>query len=92
MTTNVETTKVAVVPVMSRNYIITSVPATAPKGKQRQIVLTILSRENRPMSVTEVAAIWTAEFAHINQPVDGVLNSVRYHLHHLTKDGVTSIR
>lgn len=87
MTTTVETTKI--VPVLNRTYSIVSVPTTTPKGKQRQIVLNILVREGRPMTISEVTKIWETEFIHINTPVDGVTNSVRYHLHHLTLLGVT---
>lgn len=91
MKTTVETTsKPAVVPVLNRSYSLIAAPTTAPKGKQRQIVLTILSANPSPMTIAEVAAIWTSSYLHINSPVDGVLNSVRYHLHHLTLDGVTS--
>lgn len=89
-TTTVEpTTTTLVVPVLSRLYSIVSLPKTTPKGKQRQIVLNILQREGRPMSISEISEIWEKEFISINRPVDTVMNSVRYHLHHTTLLGQT---
>lgn len=81
--------KTIVVPVLTRQYSVVNAPSTPPKGKQRQIVLNILLRENKPMGIAEVAKIWDSEFRNINVPVDGILNSVRYHLHHLTLLGIT---
>lgn len=77
-----------VAPVMSRVYTLVAAPTTAPKGKQRQIVLSIIARG--PATIAQVAAIWEAEFISVNRPIDGVLSSVRYHLHHTTLLGQTS--
>lgn len=78
VSTEVKTSKTAV---LERRYVLKNEPSLPPKGKQRQIVLQIL-RENKdkPMTIDEIYPI--AEKLGL-VAVDGVKNSVRYHLHHL---------
>lgn len=58
------------------------------KGKQKQIVYNILLTQAEPMSISQVAAI--AEEKGL-KAIGGVEPSVRYHLHHLTKEGLTTV-
>lgn len=81
MTTTVETR--TLVPVAQRSYTLIAPPTTLPKGKQRQIVLSVLSSAPGPWTIASVASVWESSYRHVNVPVDGILNSVRYHLHHL---------
>ena len=61
---------------------------TGIKSKQASIVLGILAKNDRPMTIKEVAA--EAAPAGL-KAIGGVEPSVRYHLHHLTKDGITKV-
>jgi hypothetical protein len=88
MKNSVEVVKNVVKPVSERMYSIVKLPVSFPKGKQRQIVLNILERENRSMKISEISEIWEKEFRSVNIPVDGITNSVRYHVHHLVLLGV----
>lgn len=58
------------------------------KGKQRQIVYNILMLATKPLTISDVAA--TAEEQGL-KAVGGVEPSVRYHLHHLTKDQIAVV-
>jgi hypothetical protein len=78
--------------VNDRKFALTNPPATAPKSKQQQIILTIMSEANEPMTPVEISALWDKHFLSINTPKDGTLNSVRYHLNAMTKAGLTSTK
>lgn len=69
-----------VTPVLARTYSATATLAPSYKGKQRQIVATILRSSKVALSPEQVAK--QAEAAGLTA-VGGVLPSVRYHLHHL---------
>ena len=72
--------KATVTPVMNRKYTRTDMPVEVFRGKQRQIVATILNAAKEPMSVEEVSKL-AAEAGLV--AIGGVIPSVRYHLHHL---------
>jgi hypothetical protein len=58
------------------------------KSKQASIVLAVMQTRKQPMRIKEVAA----EAAKLGlKAVGGVEPSVRYHLHHLTKAGITKV-
>jgi hypothetical protein len=58
------------------------------RGKQRQIVLDVLRNSPDAMTIAQVAKL--AAKAGLNA-VGGVEPSVKYHLHHLTKDGFVEV-
>jgi len=83
-------------PVEERKYELAP-PATNDKGetvevkfrgKQRQAVYDAMKELARPALISEVAAL--AESKGLTA-VGGVEPSVRYHLHHMTKDGFTVV-
>lgn len=76
-----------VVPVNDRRYVLVSNPSTPVKGKQRQIVLSVLNEQKRPMTVEEMTPLCEEKGL---TAVGGVGPSVRYHLHHLTLLGHTT--
>jgi hypothetical protein len=41
------------------------------------------SDPTRTWTIDQITEVWETSYRHINQPIDGVRNSVRYHLHHL---------
>jgi hypothetical protein len=69
-----------VTPVLARSYAATATLAATYKGKQRQIVASILRAAEQPLTPEQIAPM--AEAAGLTA-VGGVLDSVRYHLHHL---------
>jgi hypothetical protein len=75
-------------PVMERKFKLAVERPQNLKSKQASIVLDVLCASEDPMSISEIAPI--AESKGLTA-VGGVLPSVRYHLHHLTKDGVTEV-
>jgi hypothetical protein len=75
-------------PVEERKYALVESTAKSFKGKQRQIVFDILLANQKEMTIDEIAAI--AEEKGL-RAIGGVVPSCRYHLHHLTKDGVTKV-
>ena len=80
---------IKVTPVEERLYDI--VPSEAEikfRGKQRTIVYEALKSIGMPLNIKDVASI-ASEKGLI--AVGGVEPSVRYHLHHLTLDGFTSV-
>lgn len=58
------------------------------RGKQRQIVYDSLKSSPVPLTIKDVSLIATENGL---TAVGGVEPSVRYHLHHLTKDGYVEI-
>jgi hypothetical protein len=58
------------------------------KGKQRQITFNSLLSLNRPVTIKEISEL-AGEWGLIAK--GGVIPSVRYHLHHLEKDGFVRI-
>lgn len=87
--TTVEESKIKQTPVEERRYKLTEAGKPMSfKGKQRQIVFDILLASKNPLKITEVAKL--AEEKGL-RAIGGVEPSCRYHLHHLTKDGVTSV-
>jgi hypothetical protein len=76
--------------VNNRFYTLTNPPSTSPKSKQLQIILTIMSESSNPMTPTQISEEWDKNYISVNRPKDGTLNSVRYHLNRLVKDGVVT--
>lgn len=75
-------------PVNERLYKFIAQPSIPPKGKQRQIVLSIMAGSKEPLTVGQVAkAATTAGLT----AVGGVEPSCRYHLHHLEKLGFVEV-
>jgi len=72
--------KTKATPVEERKYSLINEPSLPPKGKQRQIVLSILKASNEPLTVAQVTAEATKQGL---SAVGGVGPSCRYHLHHL---------
>lgn len=58
------------------------------RGKQRQIVYNILRESTEPMTIAQVVPLATKAGL---TATGGVAPSVKYHLHHLTKDLVTKV-
>ena len=58
------------------------------KSKQASIVLDILAASSEPLTINEIAPIAAEKGL---TAVGGVAPSVRYHLHHFTKDGITEV-
>lgn len=84
--------KIKETPVEERKYRLTEANDNAElkfRGKQRQIVYQALRElKNEPSTIAEVAQI--AEALEL-KAVGGTEPSVRYHLHHMTKDGITEV-
>lgn len=84
--------KIKETPVEERQYRLTEVNDNAEvkfRGKQRQAVYQALRElKNEPSTIAEVAQI--AEALGL-KAVGGTEPSVRYHLHHMTKDGITEV-
>jgi hypothetical protein len=80
--------KIKSTPVMERRYMLLGERPLNVKSKQGSIVLDILAGSTDPLTIEEIAAV--AEEKGL-KAVGGVTPSVRYHLHHLTKDGVTTV-
>lgn len=74
--------------VEDRLYKLAGDVPTGMKSKQASIVLSILKSADGPMKIADVAPL--AEKAGLVAK-GGVEPSVRYHLHHLTKGGVTEV-
>jgi hypothetical protein len=84
-----EEPKIKATPVEERKYKLAEAgKPMAFKGKQRQIVFDVLLASKNPLTISEVAK--AAEEKGL-RAIGGVEPSCRYHLHHLTKDGVTSV-
>lgn len=75
-------------PVNERLYSLVAAPSLPPKGKQRQIVLSILQNTKTPLTVDEVTKAATAAGL---QAVGGIGPSCRYHLHHLVLLGIAKV-
>lgn len=79
-------------PVEERKYELTSAAredeALKFRGKQRQVVFEVLKAATEALTYTEVAR--EAEKLEL-KAVGGVDLSCRYHLHHMTLDGYTSV-
>jgi hypothetical protein len=84
--------KIKETPVEERKYRLTEANDNAElkfRGKQRQAVYQALRElKNEPSTISEVAQI--AEALEL-KAVGGTEPSVRYHLHHMTKDGITEV-
>lgn len=75
-------------PVNERQYKIKG-DKPALKSKQASIVLDILAASEGPMTIKQIAPI-AGEKGLL--AVGGIEPSVRYHLHHLTKAGITEVK
>jgi hypothetical protein len=76
-------------PVNERKYELAKPNAPqAFKGKQRQIVFDLLLASKAPRTIAEIAKDAAAKGL---TAVGGIEPSVRYHLHHMTLDGVTKV-
>jgi hypothetical protein len=82
--TAVVAVKPVVTAVLDRKYSITDKPVEAFKGAQRRITYSILAGSKSPMTVAEIAPLADAAGLKSKTPTTA---SVRYHLHHLVKDG-----
>jgi hypothetical protein len=58
------------------------------RGKQRQIVYNVLLELGEASTIAQVAEV--ADKLEL-KAVGGTEPSVRYHLHHMTKDGITEV-
>jgi len=58
------------------------------KSKQASIVLDILAASAEPLTIKEIAPVAASKGLNA---IGGVEPSVRYHLHHLTKGGITEV-
>jgi repressor of nif and glnA expression len=70
-----------VVPVLDRKYELVGVVSMG-KSKQRNIVVSILESEKKPMTVEEITVF--AKERGLKTVGDRVLESVRFHLHQLS--------
>lgn len=76
-------------PVDERKYELVDVKTEQKfRGKQRQIIYTILHASTVPLSAKEITPLATAAGL---TATGGVEPSVKYHLHHMTKDGITKV-
>jgi len=71
-----------------RKYRLINPPSIAPKGRQRQIVLHILTEAKKPMSPKEVAELAAPMGLYA---VGGVLPSCQYHLHQMALLGIVEV-
>jgi hypothetical protein len=82
--------KVKETPVEERQYRLVT-PTDEPlkfRGKQRQVVYDVLRAHEGAMTIAQVAEL--ADKLEL-KAVGGTEPSVRYHLHHMTKDGLTEV-
>lgn len=80
-----------VTPVPERKYIVSAAVTENEskfRGKQRQIVFDLLKASTEPMTIEELTPL--AEEKGL-KAIGGVEPSVRYHLHHLAKDGLVEV-
>jgi len=71
-----------------RKYRLVNPPSIAPKGRQRQIVLHILTESQKPMSPKEVAELAGPMGLYA---VGGILPSCQYHLHQMALMGIVEV-
>jgi len=76
-----------VTPVNERKFVL-AVDRPQVKSKQASTVLDILAASQDPMTIEEIAPLAEAKGL---KAVGGVTPSVRYHLHHMTKEGITKV-
>lgn len=82
------TEKVIKIAPAERKYKLIAAPTTAPRGKQRQIVLKALTEGKEPMSAKDIEPIAKAAGLTANA---GVLASVAWHLHQMKLAGQVEI-
>jgi hypothetical protein len=77
-------------PVEERQYRLVTTEGEPMKfrGKQRQIVYNVLLELGEASTIAQVAEV--ADKLEL-KAVGGTEPSVRYHLHHMTKDGITEV-
>jgi hypothetical protein len=80
--------KPAFIPVSERLYRLISAPSTPPAGKQRRIILEVLSAAKESLGVDQISAIAEAKGL---EAVGGVTPSCRYHLNLMVKENIVEI-